>query len=65
MNTQNCKSCHHTKWEQSFIDNRGRIMKTCIDCREKRKINIRTCQRFAINKNGLCLSEEYKNNYNI
>ena len=36
MNTQYCKSCHHTKWEQSFKNYAGEIMKTCIDCRETR-----------------------------
>ena len=61
---RHCKSCRQEKEEIEFNAD-GRAFKTCTLCRIKRKggrkrLTIGQCKEYALNKGGLCLSDEYK-----
>lgn len=59
-----CARCKSTMLVKYFsINKKGKLYKTCDNCREKRrKITIETCQQLAEERGGKCLSKKYKNN---
>ena len=58
-----CSKCKSTMLVKYFsINKKGKLYKTCDNCREKRKITIETCHQLAEERGGKCLSTEYKNN---
>jgi hypothetical protein len=53
-----CSENH--EWEAPFANMKNKNT-WCPHCTGRAKLTIEECKKFALNKNGLCLSNEYKN----